>query len=76
MRSQRIHKILNTNATLIAVSMKNHQTTQIVVTKKRRLVKRKQKKKKLLTKKIKAKLRQKYSQSFMITNIIWIKLTL
>lgn len=61
---------------LTAVSTKNHQTIQIVVTKKRRLVKRKQKKKKSITKKIKAKLRPKYSQSLMITNIIWTKLTL
>ena len=76
MRSQRIHKILNTNATLTAVSMINQKNIQMVVTKKRRQVRRKQKKKMSLTKKIKAKLRPKFFQSFMITNIIWTKLTL
>ena len=40
MRSQRIHKILNTNATLTAVSMINQKSVQMVVTKKRRQVRR------------------------------------
>ena len=76
MRSQRIHKILNTNATLTAVSMINQKNIQMVVTKKRRQVRREQKKKMSLTKKIKAKLHPKFFQSSMITNIIWTKLTL